>query len=648
MATFEEIMQAAVNADNAGDANAARTLVQLAQSMKGGPVQKERGPNDPVSPPSPDTTDGIFVETAPGVKQFRANPKDVVPEKNVFGDTAAEMAAEPWAAAGQFAQGVTNPRESAIYKAMPENWNTALKGVYAGAANAGLAALTGVGAGLSYGAGAVADVVAGDRTQERKLAGDLMMAMQVASPELAGVSSVGSSAGRAASAAMKAEAKIASPAGAAADIGILPSLGMTGKTGAMVAAGLEKIPGVGSVIAKDAMRAVGEVERAFRSATQGGVSSASAGGVLQSGLKGFVTKFKARSDTLFDNVATHIPPGTRLQLQNTQKFVDETKQYFSQNPELAKKLGLNNWDAILSEAKKNGVAWRAVRQLRTQIGEAIGTNRGSLVDEDVDRLKGLYGALTEDMSATAKAAGPQAFKAWSRANGFYKAGSQRIERSLDATISADRPERAFEAFDAITKADKASSDLKRMRQIKSSMPEEGWKTVASSIAERMGKAKPGAQNAEGSVFSPSAFLTEWNKMDRQAKNILFDEATRIELEKIAKVAEAVKAGNLERNSSNTGTAIAVSGLATAMFNAPISTTGALAGTYLGAKWVTSPLFLRAVNSALKGDTRAIAAIANGKSSLAQDARILLQMSAVEAQGGDAANSTTPPRAAISR
>lgn len=648
MATFAEIMQAAVNADKAGDANAARTLVQLAQSMKGGPVQKERGPNDPVTPPTPDTTDGVFVEVSPGVKEFRANPKSVVPEKNVFGDTAAEMAAEPWAAAGQFAQGVTNPRESAIYKAMPENWNTALKGVYAGTANAGLAALTGIGAGLSYGAGAVADVVAGDRTQERKLAGDLMMGMQVASPELAGVSSVGSTAGRAASSAMRAESKIASPAGAAADLGVLPSLGMTGKAGAMVSAGLEKIPGVGSVIAKDAARAVGEVERVFKSATQGGVSSASAGDVLQSGLRGFVSKFKTKANTLFDDVSKRIPPDTRLQLQNTQKLIEDTKQHFSQNPELAKKLGLNNWDAILSEAQKNGVSWQAVRQLRTQIGDAIGSNRGALVDEDVGRLKGLYGALTEDMGATAKAAGPEAFKSWSRANGFYKAGAQRIERSLDATISAKSPERAFEAFDAITKADRASSDLKRMRQIKSSMPEDSWKTVASSIAERMGRAKPGTQNAEGSTFSPSVFLTEWNKMDRQAKNILFDEATRVELDKIAKVSEAIKAGNLERNTSNTGTAIAVSGLATAMFNAPIATSSALSGTYISARMMTSPLFLRAVNSALKGDTRAITAMANGKGSFAQDARLLLQMSAVEAQGGDTANSNTPPRAAISR
>lgn len=652
MATFEEIMQAAVNAEKAGDTSAARTLVQMAKGVRGVPdVQpsaQDYKSDAPMAPPIPDITDGSFFDVSPGVREFRKNPTEKRPESNVFGDTAVEAAAEPLAAAKEFAAGVINPRSSALYNAMPENWNTALRGAYASAGNAGLAALTGIGAGLSFGAGAVADVAAGNRTQEAKMARDLIMAMQVASPELAGVSSISSASGRAAAAALKAERKLTSPASAASDIGVLPSLGMTGKGGAMVAAGLEKIPGVGSVIAKDAARAVGEVEAAFKMTTKGAVSPASAGEALQSGLKGFVDNFKGRANVLFDNVSKKIAPSTRLELSETRNAIGETKKYFAGNPELAQKLGLNKWDAVMAEAQKNGVSWRAVRQLRTQIGESIGSNRGALVDEDIGRLKNLYGALTADMEIAAKAAGPEAYKAWTRANTFYKTGARRIERSLDATISAKSPERAFEAFDAITKSDRASSDLMRMRQIKASMPADDWKTVSVSIADRMGKAKAGAQNADGTAFSPASFLTEWNKMDRQAKNILFDEPVRIELEKIAKVAEAVKAGNLERNTSNTGTAIAVSGLVTAFLNAPVATSAGLATTYVSSKAMTSPIFLRAVNSALKGNPRALEAMSKGKGGFADDARILIQMSAVEAQGGASANTSSPPRAIMNR
>ncbi len=645
MATIEEILTKARNAEAAGDTEAARRFVQLAKKMSGAVPEAKSD-----TAPSPTAaTDSESRLLGFDVRGGAAPPQAVQPAQHGALDTTKSMMAEPLASMQNYLSGVIHPRESDIGKGIARD-STYIPGysdVAASLANLGGAALSGLHTAMAGGAGLVGDatgLLGASPNSRQQLANDLMGMAE----STAGVSPLSATEAASARAALKADAKMSGPAGAARDLGITPSLGMTGKTGGMAAATLEKVPFASEIVARDASRAVGEIEGAFRKAVPGGLSPSSAGELLQKGLTAFVGKFKDRSNQLYDEVAKQIPPGTRVDVSNMRKSVDEAKQYFAGNPELASKLGMTNWDGVLAEAEKNGISWQGVRQLRTQIGEAIGSNRGALADEDIGRLKGLYGALTQDMEAAAKASGPQAYQAWTRANGFYKSGAKRVERSLDATISAKNPERAFEAFDALTKADRSTADIARMRQIKSSLSRDDWGQISSSIADRLGKARAGAQSADGGVFSPATFLTEWNKMSPEAKRILFDEPVRIELEKIAKVSERVRASGAERNLSNTGTIISATALAGAFMKAPTATATTLGGAVISAKAMTSPVFLRAVNRAMSGDAKAIEAMAKGKGPYAQDAAILMRMSAAEAQGGGAANSAEPPRAAIGR
>lgn len=649
MATVEELLRAAKNADAAGDTEAARRLVQHAKGMMGSAPSAPEKVNTAAPAPLPGTT-AAQPEAAllpPSTGQASSSPA-AAPDHGAL-DTTRSMVADPLAATKAYAAGIISPRESAAGQNIARNsvYIPGLSDVAAGAVNLGGAALSGLHTVMAGGAGLAGDALgalgAGKNSQQQ-FANDLMGMVE----STAGINPLAGGEAAAARAGLKADAKMTGPAGAARDLGVTPSLGMTGKTGAMAAATLEKVPFAAEMVAKDASRAVGEVEGAFRKAVPGGLSPASAGSLLQSGLKAFVVKFKDRSNQLFDKVADFIPPGTRVPVTNMQAAIANTKQYFSQNPELAQKLGLGSWDAVVAEAQKNGISWQGVRQLRTKVGDAISSDRGALAGEDIGRLKQLYGALTADMEAAARAAGKDAYGAFTRANTYYKSGAQRIERSLDATIKASNPERAFEAFDALNKADRASSDVMRMRQIKASLSRDDWSQISSSIADRLGRAKAGAQNAEGGVFSPATFLTEWNKMTPEAKRILFDEPVRVELEKIAKVSERIKASGAERNMSNTGTILASTALASAFLKAPTTTAAALGGAVISAKAMTSPIFLRAVNQAMSGDARAIEAMAKGKGPYAQDAALLMRMTASEAQSGGAANSPEAPRAAIGR
>lgn len=640
MATFEQVMQALRNADAAGDAGAAQRLAQIAQSMRAKPVgpQGEDLTTGPVNPPA-------FEDQSP-----------IQPQENRFGDVVADVTAEPIAAMQAYGAGLVDQSKSPTLKAMPEDWNPALKRLYAYGGDAAMAGLSALGTAYSGAAGLAAEVIAGDKTQEQRLARDLMMMGQVAVPELAGVSSVNRAAAAGAKAASKAEgvAKTTTAKQAAAraadELGVTPSLGMTGKSGAMAAAGLEKVPLTGSIVARDAARAVGEVEGAY-TRILGRLGNArapfEAGDVLQSGLRAFVSKFKARSGELFDEVGKKIPAGTKVQAPNFVQVVDDLKSVFAENPELAKRVGVTNWDTVADELRANGLPWDALKQFRTEIGQAKAAG-GSTVLSDTSkaRLDRIYAALTNDMEAAAKASGKDAYQAWTRANTYYRSGAKRIERSLDKTITAQSPERAFEAFSALTKADRSTADITRMRQIKASMSRDDWNDVSASIIDRLGQAKPGAQGADGATFSPGTFLTEWNKLSPEAKRLLLPDDIRVEMEKLARVSESVKGANAERNFSNTGTAAGLIATgAGGVTNLPATLT-ALAAANISARGLTNVSFLRALNKAQRGDTRALQAMARSNGTIARDAETILRLMAAEA--AQAANADRQPARAFSQ
>lgn len=670
--TAIELLRAAKNADAAGDMEAARRLVEAAQPLLSGPAQNAAG-NAPTLPARAPTSDPINLQielelaaAAAAAKRRRMEgPQEPPPaydgvsavptasRPDTFGDTTGEAIAVPWGATKAFGAGLIDQSQSPTMRALPEGMDPRVKGIVAGVGDLGGMVLGGLGTGLAGAAGLAGEAVGQTPTEERQLARDLMMGLEVSAPELAGVSGTiraGGAAVRAAENATKPARPGQLAARAAGDLGITPSAGMSGKTTAMIAAGLEKVPFAGDVIARDASRAVGEVERVFnriRGSVGNAVSSSAAGSTLQQGLRAFVKGFQDTSKKLFDVVDRNIPTTSRFTLDNTASALGDARAAFDGNPELAARLGLNRWDAIITEAQKNGVTWQALKQFRSSVGEAIGAAEsgrqgGALAGDDLGRLKRLYGALTADMTAAAKSVGDDAFKSWSRANSHYRAGADRIERSLDATITAQSPERAWEAFSALLQRDRASSDLTRVRSIRASLSREDWDTVAASIVDRMGRPPAGQQNAAGDAFSPSAFLTNWNKLDPQSRALLLPQEARLELEKLAKVAERVREGNAERNTSNTGTAGWVATLFLGGVTDLGTTAGVLVGTNLSARALTSTTFLKAMNAAARGDARTIRAMANGNGPFRTDAATVLRLAAADMASGQPAPQQNRP------
>jgi hypothetical protein len=79
-----------------------------------------------------------------------------------------------------------------------------------------------------------------------------------------------------------------------------------------------------------------------------------------------------------------------------------------------------------------------------------------------------------------------------------------------------------------------------------SVPKPEQKAVASAFISKMGKALPGQQDELGDVFSTERFLTNWNKLSPEAKQVLFNRFGsdyRKNLDKIAETASMIREGS---------------------------------------------------------------------------------------------------------
>jgi hypothetical protein len=273
------------------------------------------------------------------------------------------------------------------------------------------------------------------------------------------------------------------------------------------------------------------------------------------------------------------------------------------------------------EVLTDTIPYAAIKELRTEIGKVIA--EGPLVSgAPTNQWKRLYGALSFDMEAAAKAAGPEAQKAFSRANQYTKAGMERIDTHLQRSIKPT----AEQTYRTLTSdpgnASKIAATLK-------SLSVDDRNVVKATFIDRMGKATAGRQDASGDVFSSEAFLTAWNKLDPRSKAVLFsgkEGQLREDLDKIAQVADRIRRGSkVFANPSGTAGATAsaaplVAAGAAVTGNLPAATTilGLMAGANGGARLMTTPKVVRWLAKATEAPASALPAMINSLGQVRDD------------------------------
>lgn len=323
-------------------------------------------------------------------------------------------------------------------------------------------------------------------------------------------------------------------------------------------------------------------------------SPTQAGRSIQTGIDKFITDFKGRWNTLDAKVAEHFDPTDGVPITNTLKKLDDMiasgkgaesslsavsgterdalirlRKSLTEDSSDVQKPATKSYmvpdegfgqtevpaSPAVTGANQGQMSYQGFRQLRSAVG-AKTASANLMSDIPTGTYKALYGAMSADLEAAAAAKGPEALKAYQNQNKVYAAGMKRIDDTLDPLANKAKPEDAYQA--AIAGADKGATTLWSLRR---SLPTQEWKDFVGTFVDRMGKANPNLQSAEGDQWSAQTFLTQWNKIDKQAKNALFGSVEtpklRQDLDTIAKASELVtKSGKMYANPSGTAPLLA--------------------------------------------------------------------------------------------
>lgn len=430
----------------------------------------------------------------------------------------------------------------------------ALSGGLAGGGRATLAnaARTGLVTGAAYGAGTAEGGFA-ERLAPAALGGAIGAAGGVAlqsavSPlvsRLAGISSASTA---------SAVSPVAERVAASRWAGIDPTLAGTGgpvtRRVAQTLAG--NVAGSGPMAAASSRAREQTIAAVDRIAGQYGSAGGrdSAGQVLRRGAQAGAQELRTETGTLYQPVNVLEQNTTPIPLNNARQAVDESLSVFT-TPELRdwftrNATDLTQFQNVLSNAEN--ATFAEARQLRSIVGSML--NDPTVFNSRSQAgLRRLYGALSEDITQGAQTlGGPQAAQALGRADQFYAAARERADRVLEPFLGADNASTAFDRLLGLARSTGRRSDWAQLRQLRQSIPEGDWNEVGAGVIRALG--------GEGDSFSPSKFVTEWDKLTPQARRTLFGgsgrEAEFRDLNNLARVMRDQKTAGQFYNYSESG------------------------------------------------------------------------------------------------
>ncbi len=344
---------------------------------------------------------------------------------------------------------------------------------------------------------------------------------------------------------------------------------------------LSKFPGATGVIEKSTNKTLDDIQAAIeRAGASKGVTTQEAGMVIKGGGEKYVDRFNEVAAKLYNRLDDFLPADSKVGVNNASAQL--AKELSGLPANLAERRSANEGVKVLQDIAADGaegLSYGALKQYRTIVGQKLSKSY-LLGGEDEAVLKRAYGALTQDMEAAAAAKGEPALKAFRRANEFYKAGAENIEKNLQKVIQKDAPEQIYQAAMSGTKL----GGTKVLSIMKSLAPEER-EIVKGTVLKQLG-------GRGQDKFSTRTFLTEYNKLSPEAKKAIF-RSQEADISRIAKVAERINGLDRFGNPSGTGQYVAMGTLllggAMADFGSAL---GATAGAYTSAHLMSSPKFTK--------------------------------------------------------
>ena len=262
--------------------------------------------------------------------------------------------------------------------------------------------------------------------------------------------------------------------------------------------------------------------------------------------------FIPKSEALYDGIP--IKPEAPAIVSNTMARLKDLAMRFKSNPDLSEAMASPAFQKFNDALEKGGLSWEDLRRLRTDVGQKMRDPAGQL-GLGRDDWRALYGAISEDIKATAQRAGPDAAKAFDRANNYYRAGLERLNDVMGFIDKADHPEKAYYSLTRMASERGQGADIGRLERTMRSLPSEARGDVAATVINRLGLATKAQAGRNPASFSIGTWASNYADLSERAKDALFGiegTARRDSLDALARSMNSIK--NVERLGNPSGTA----------------------------------------------------------------------------------------------
>ncbi len=319
--------------------------------------------------------------------------------------------------------------------------------------------------------------------------------------------------------------------------------------------------------ADDLGRAVGETAERIGVPTTPG----NAGAAIREGAGAAVERFAGRQAELYDRAFAAIGGDSRMAFPAVQRLAQELQTELAAAPESRRAVlqpALERIQRLMADTGDDGLRFDAMRAVRTDLGRELGAPAvsasapGPASRQSLDRL---YGALTDDMTAHARATSPAGSRLLEVADRYTRFNRTQNMPILERIQRQGTDQQIYDMLFPRTGRPDAQILARTLRNME---PEER-RTLAATVLDRMGAPNPGAAASED--FSAATFLTNWNKLTQNgqaARNVLFgaDPEVARSLDRLVRVANSIRDTARVTNWSGTARMTAAVGAAAAAGN----------------------------------------------------------------------------------
>ncbi len=325
------------------------------------------------------------------------------------------------------------------------------------------------------------------------------------------------------------------------------------------------------------------------------VDTQAAGDTVKKGAQDYIQKSRQLGERLYNRAFEQAKGVTAIKPVKTIEAANAALVRLKNNP-AATPSEISGLETFIANIE-GGVGIEGLRNARTKLSEGVyGGNLRSSSEQAM--WKGILNNVADDIDAGLRSVGREdAANTFRAADKLWRERIEVIDQTLAPIIGKDglkSGEQVLSAIEGMTRGN-GGGNL-RLSRLLSTLSAEEAGNVRATLIDRLGKATPGAQDAQGEAFSASRFLTNWNRMTPQARASMFpDKETRNALADLATIAEGTKRGQALANTSNTGVALTsanvIAGGAGAAANLP-ATMLVGGSVYLTGKLMASPRFAK--------------------------------------------------------